>query len=395
MPDARSRFAIIFLTVLIDLIGFGIVIPILPYYAQRLGAGGLGLGALFGVFSLMQFFSTSLLGRLSDRVGRRPVLLTTMAINAAGYVLFAFAGSYGVLFLARVVSGFAGGNISVAQAYVADITPPAERSRGMGILGAAFGIGFAVGPAIGGLAGSHEAAGLVAAGLSLVNLVSAFVILQESLRPEHRSERSGLGLAAIVRGMRDRRLRPLMLVWLIIPFSFAGYTVALPLYAGSSFGWHERQLGYFFTIIGLTMAAVQGYLFGRFTRRFGDRALVIAGTLGMAIGVAMPPFIGTAVQLYAAAVFLACSQSLVSPAASGLVSVYASPSEQGTILGAAQALGALGRFAGPEALGQLYDARGARAAFLAAGAVMLLAWLATLWLPDEGQRAGATGRAHR
>jgi MFS family permease len=167
MPTGRSRVAIIFLTVLIDLVGFGIVIPILPYHAQALGAGGFGLGALFGVYSLMQFFGTSLLGRLSDRVGRRPVLLATMIINAAGYVLFAFARTYPLLFLARAVSGFAGGNISVAQAYMADISTPAERSRAMGTIGAAFGLGFVVGPAIGGFAGSTVLAGWIAAALSI------------------------------------------------------------------------------------------------------------------------------------------------------------------------------------------------------------------------------------
>src|SRR5881409_1798890 len=145
-------------------------------YAQRFGAHGIGYGALVFVFSAMQFLSTALLGRLSDRVGRRPILLTTMLINAAGYTLFAFAPSYAVLFVARVISGFASGNISAAQAYVADITPPAERARGMGLIGAAFGIGFVLGPLIGGLAGhyvGHLAPGLIAAGLSIINFFSA------------------------------------------------------------------------------------------------------------------------------------------------------------------------------------------------------------------------------
>src|SRR3989475_9942508 len=151
MPAARSRLAVIFFTVLIDLIGFGIIIPILPYYAQRLGAGGLGLGVLLGAYSLMQFVATALLGRTSDRVGRRPILLTTMLCNAVGYLLFAWAHSYAILLLARVVSGFAGGNISAAQAYMADITSPAERSRGMGVIGGAVWLGFVIGPAVGGL----------------------------------------------------------------------------------------------------------------------------------------------------------------------------------------------------------------------------------------------------
>src|SRR3989442_4116399 len=147
----RSGLAVIFVTVLIELIGFGSVLPILPMYAQRFGAHGIGYGALVFVFSAMQFLSTALLGRLSDRVGRRPILLTTMLINAAGYTLFAFAPSYAVLFVARVISGFASGNISAAQAHMAHITSPVERARGMGVIGAAFGIGFVVGPLIGGL----------------------------------------------------------------------------------------------------------------------------------------------------------------------------------------------------------------------------------------------------
>src|SRR2546428_9827586 len=142
MPAPGSRLGVIFLTVLIDLIGFGIVIPILPVYALKFGAQGIGYGALVFVFSAMQFLATALLGRVSDRIGRRPILLTTMVINAVGYVLFAFAPSYALLFVARVISGLASGNISAAQAYVADITPPAERARGMGTIGAPFRIAF-------------------------------------------------------------------------------------------------------------------------------------------------------------------------------------------------------------------------------------------------------------
>src|SRR5256884_5540624 len=186
MPATRSRLGVIFVTVVIDLIGFGIILPILPVYAQRFGAQGIGYGALVFVFSAMQFVATALLGRLSDRIGRRPILLTTMLFNAAGYVLFAFAPSYALLFIARVISGFASGNISVAQAYVADITPPAEPARGMGTIGAAFGIGFVLGPMIGGVAGHYlgdPAPGPIPGGLSLINFLSARVILAASLAP--------------------------------------------------------------------------------------------------------------------------------------------------------------------------------------------------------------------
>ena len=392
----RSRFAVIFFTVLIDLIGFGIIIPILPYYAQRLGAGGLGLGALLGAFSAMQFVATTFLGRTSDRVGRRPILLATMLINALGYVLFAAAHSYPILFIARVVSGFAGGNISAAQAYIADITTPAERSRGMGIIGAAFGLGFIIGPAVGGLSAYYlgpSAPGLVAAGLSVVNFVSAYLILPESLKAEHRTERDLGDFSHIGDAIQTPRLAPLMLAWLVAPFAFSGYTVALPLWAGVTLGWRERQLGWFFTVIGATAAVVQGYAFGKLARRFGDRALLIFGGFGMALAIAVIPALHSSAALYAWTAVLAFSNSIFGPAATGLVSVFADPSEQGTVLGAAQALAALGRLLGPLTLGRVYDASHP-AAFLVAGAVMALGGLVCLRVPQvgEGETARETAR---
>lgn len=387
MSAARPRFAVIFFTVLIDLIGFGIIIPILPYYAQRFGAGGLGLGALLGVFSLMQFAATAFLGRTSDRVGRRPILLVTMVVNAIGYLLFAAAQSYPVLFVARVVSGFAGGNISAAQAYIADLTTPAERSRGMGIIGAAFGLGFIIGPAVGGLSAHYlgpAAPGLVAAGLSLANFVSAYFILPESLRQEHRAVRDPWDLSHIGEAIRTPRLAPLMAAWALAPFAFSGYTVALPLWAGVSLGWREQELGWLFTVIGATAAVVQGYLFGKLAGRFGDRRLLIAGAFGMALAIGVIPALHSSTALYGWTVVLAFANSVFSPAATGLVSVFADPTEQGTVLGAAQALSALGRLLGPVVVGKVYDGSPA-AAFIVAGAVMALGAIVCLRVPKSGR----------
>ena len=397
MHATRSRVAVIFLTVLIDLIGFGIVIPIVPYYAKQFGASGFEFGVLLGVYSLMQFFAAAVLGRLSDRVGRRPVLLTTMVLNTGGYLLFAFAGSYWALFASRVIGGFAGGNISAAQAYIADSTSAADRSRAMGLLGAAFGLGFVIGPAIGGGAWQYlgsAAPGLVAAGLSLLNFASAWAILPESLHPDHRTERRGLGFEAIARGLADRRLRPLMLVWGIFPFAFAGYTAALPYHAAAAFGWQQKDLALFFIVFGITGALTQGLVFRGLAPWVGERWLVILGTAGVAVAIGAVPYAHSSFVLYAWTVALALCQGVVSPAVSGLVSVYASPNEQGTTLGAAQALGALGRTLGPEAIGGAYDAAGARAAFLAAAGVMALAWLATLGLERQVTDVGMTGQAN-
>ena len=380
---SRSRLGVILLTVFIDLVGFGIVLPILPYYAQRFGAHGLGFGAVVFIYSAMQFLATAVLGKLSDRVGRRPVILATTLINAAGYCLFAFAGSYTALFVSRLISGFAGGNIAAAQAYIADITSPAARSRGMGLLGAAFGVGFILGPAIGGLAGHYggpAAPGLVAAGLSLVNFVSAYFILGESLRVEHRVARELLDFGHMREALARPRLRPLMLIFAIVPFAFSGYTVALPLYAGAAFGWRERELGWFFTIVGIVAAVVQGYVFGKLARRTSERRLVIAATFGMVVGIAPVPFLGSTAALYAWTLVLAFANSIGGPALTGLISVYSAPTEQGTMLGVAQAFGALGRTGGPLVMGALYDALGARFSFLAAAGFMLCSGVVSLGL---------------
>ena len=174
------------------------------------------------------------------------------------------------------------------------------------------------------------------------------------------------------------QIRPLAAVWFLMPFAFAGYTVALPLFAGAAFAWKERELGLLFALIGVVAATVQGYLFGRIARRTGDRALVILGMLGMAVAIAVVPFVGSSLQLYAWTIPLAFSNSVMVPAANGLVSKLAAADEQGTMLGAVQAFAALGRFAGPEALGVLYDTAGAVTTFLAAAAIMVVGGLIAL-----------------
>ena len=384
MTVSRARLGVIFLTVLIDLIGFGIVLPILPYLAQRLGAGGLGLGILMGAFSGMQFVSTAFLGRFSDTVGRRPILLLTMVINAAGYILFALAGSYPLLLLARLISGLASGNISVAQAYIADISAPAERSRAMGTIGAAFGIGFVVGPAIGGLAAhawGPAAPGFFAAGLSVINLVLAWRILPESLQDQHRRKHDLLDFGHIKDALEDRRLRALLGVWFIVPFAFTGFSTVMPLHTNAAFGWHERELGVAFTVIGVVAAVTQGWAFGKLARALGDHLLLIVGAFGMAAAIACIPFLpgSMAVTLWMAP--LAFFNSLFAPAGTGMVSILADPSEQGTILGAAQALAALGRLAGPGVYGQVLDMAGARFAYIAIGIVMVLGGVAAVMVP--------------
>jgi MFS family permease len=253
----------------------------------------------------------------------------------------------------------------------------------MGMVGAAFGIGFSLGPAIGGFAahyGGPAAPGLVAVGLSLANFVSAYFILPESLHRELRVKRRIFDLRHIADAFSRPKLRPLMIVWTLVPLAFAGYTVALPLWANAALGWKERELAILFTIIGVTAASVQGYFFGKIVRRTGERALVIVGTFGMATAIAAVPFLPSSALLYGWTFVLAFSNSVFAPAATGLVSVYADPTEQGTILGAAQAIGALGRTAGPPLIGTVYDVVSPVTSFLLAGGIMAVAGLAAFGL---------------
>jgi predicted MFS family arabinose efflux permease len=393
MPRPSTRLGVIFLTVFIDLAGFGLIIPVLPYYAEQFGASALGFGALVGVFSLSQFVATVVLGGLSDRIGRRPVLLASIGVGAAGYLLFGLASSYAWLFVARAIAGFAGGNISVAQAYIADVTLPSQRSRGMGLVGAAFGLGFIVGPALGAVAshyGGLRAVGFVAAGLCLLNLASAFLVLKESLRQEHRAARPLVDTTHLRRGFRDARFRHTFAVFGLIPFAFSGYVVAVPLFAEREFDWGSAQLGVLFTVVGVIAASVQGYLFGKVQRHTGDRPLIAWGTLGMAIGIAAIPLAGRSWEMFPCIVILALGNSLAAPALTGLISTLAGPAEQGAMLGAAQALSAIGRFSGPFLFGQMYDLAGPLATLGGAGGMMLLAWLVTLRIrPAEPAPAAA------
>jgi predicted MFS family arabinose efflux permease len=265
----------------------------------------------------------------------------------------------------------------------------------MGMIGMAFGLGFIFGPGIGGVAarlGGHAAPGLVAAGLSIVNFITAYFILPESLREENRAARDIWPFGHMADALAHPELRPLMLVWAIAPFAFAGYTVALPLWATATLGWHEQDLGIFFVVVGAVAAAVQGGLFRVLRRFLTERMLLISGMLGMAIAVGVVPFLAHSGTLYAWTVVLAFSNSIMAPAATGLVSTFAAANQQGTVLGVAQSLGALGRFSGPVIMGVVYDRTVPMVAFLVAAAVMLVGWLASMGVPKT-RRSAAEGGA--
>lgn len=393
----RASLGTIFLTVFLDLLGFGLVIPFLPGFARELGASDLVAALTGAVYSLMQFLLVPLWGRLSDRIGRRPVLLASIAATAAGMVFLGFANTLALLFAARLWSGMATANIAVAQAYIADVTPPEGRARGMGLIGMAFGLGFIFGPFVGGMlarvpimgrAGALPA--FVAAGLSVINLGFAWVTLPESLPRERRGVSSGHRRLPIDFGDTRRALtnpdlgRALGINFLVV-FWFAGMEQTFRLFTDDAFAMSVSQTGGFLGLVGVCAAVVQGGLIGRLTRKYGEVRLLIAGlflqTTGFALLGASPHV--TALPrgaLATACVLIAAGSGLVSPSVSSYVSRRAGAETQGAMLGNLQSLSALGRVLGPAAGGLLYQAISPGAPYFAGAIGMLVAAVLALGL---------------
>lgn len=386
----------LFLIVLVDLIGFGLVIPLLPFYAERFQAEPFTVTCLMAVFSLAQFITTPFLGRLSDRIGRRPVLIASTAGAAVAYVWLGLADSLLTLFVARAFAGALAGNISAAFAYVADITAPADRSKGMGVIGSAIGLGFIIGPAIGGmLAGSDAASAdyatpcLVAAGLSALAFVLTLALLKES-RP------AGLGsgearrnaLVQIWHALKVPAIGSLVALLFLATFVFAGMEATFALWSERRFGWGPMQNGYFFAALGIVTVIVQGGLVGRMSRRFGERALVIAGAVLFAAGLILTPMAGSVAELGGAMTLLALGFGIFNPALNALLSLRVAAGEQGTILGSGRSAAILGRVVGPGWAGFLFASFGIDWPFIGGAVLMAGVVLAATILVHAPDRPG-------
>lgn len=370
-----SPLAILFFTVFLDLVGFGIVIPLLPLYAERFGASPMAVVWLVAIYSLMQFLFSPWWGRLSDRIGRRPVLLVGLFGSAISYVGFGLAGSLAVLFLARALAGLMGANVGVAQAYVADITPPEERARGMGMIGAAFGLGFIFGPAIGGLL-SHfgPAIPFLAAGaLALLNGLLALRWLPES-RSGARGSVVQLGLGerwrTLARFGTDGSGWVLFAVFFLLTFAFAALEATFSLWADRRWSFTASEVAYLFAYIGVLVTLVQGGLVGPLVRRLGERRLAAAGAVSLALGLLGIPLAPSIAGLAGALALLAFGQGTTVPAIASLISRAAPTGEQGRLLGVSQSLSALGRVLGPVWGGIAFGRIGIGAPYLTGAAVV-------------------------
>ncbi len=385
MREHRAKIGTVFLIVFIDLVGFGIVIPILPLYVEDFGPSPVVFGLLMASFSIMQFLFAPILGRLSDRVGRRPVLLVSLLGSAVGYVLFGIAGSLGMLFASRIIDGISGGNISTAQAVIADITGPEDRARGMGLIGAAFGLGFVLGPAIGALLVTVAPwlPGFAAAAASLVAFVLVLTLLPETLGPEARrkARRHRFDLRDFSAALSHPLLGLCLVMVFATIFAFANFETTFAQFARLRFDFSTSTIAWLFVYAGVLGAVVQGGLVGRLSKWFGEARLIMVGTFlsFLALGLlAQAPGRG---PLLATLALLALGQGIAHPSLSSLTSKLVSADEVGGIMGVYQGMSSLARIVAPFWAEVVYGSLGFAWPFRSGSFAMLLAFsLASLLL---------------
>ncbi len=338
---------VIFLTIFVNLVGFGIIIPLLPFYAETFGASPFVIGLLFGVFSLAQLVAAPALGELSDRYGRRPVLLFSLGGTVASFVMLALAQSLTMLFVARIVDGLSGGNIATARAYVADITEPKDRARAYGFIGAAFGLGFVLGPALSAVLShiSYTAPIWAAAGVTLLAMVLAWVWLPETVHRARAATGKPFGNLAAM--MNRPAVRRVLMIDFVYWFAFAIFQTTFALFAARRFGFDVPQTAYFLAAFGLLGAVVQGGLIRPIVSRLGDKATFMVGVVCAAVGLIGVSLTHTVPMFALALVPLAFGIGFGHPTVSSLVSRAARGDEQGRVQGAASAVESLGRAFGP------------------------------------------------
>lgn len=401
--ERKSQLAVIFGTVFIYLLGFGIVIPILPLLSQDFGASAVETGLLLSVYSLMQFIFAPFWGSLSDKWGRRKILLGCLIGEAVSYLIFAYADQLSELFVARILAGFFGASISTASAAISDITPAHSRSKGMALIGAAFGLGFLFGPAIGGLLSlwgqsiSTEPGFPVrfamywVAGICFVTFLFGFRFLKETLTTENRHTSSPHRFRRLANAFSQPTVGPLMLVFFLTSFAMSSMEMNLVLYVKEKFQWGIREVSFGFAYIGIVMVITQGYIVRKILPRLGENIVLRMGLMSFSlglIGVAISPSV---YWMGLAMTFLALGNGLSNPSILGSISVLTSEKEQGIVLGSTQSLASLGRIIGPFVGGLLFEKLFMQSPFLVGGILGFLGLSIVVFL---GKRMPSVARAH-
>lgn len=392
--------AILFLIVFIDLVGFGIVIPLLPFYGLHFEASPFMVAMIMASYSLGQFVAAPFWGRLSDTIGRRPVLIISLFGAVLSYIWLGFALTLWMLFAARTVAGLMAGNISTAFAYIADITTVENRAKGMGLVGAAFGLGFIAGPAIGGilagpdpLTADFQTPAFAAAGLSFIAFVLTIALLKESLPADVRAKRTAQPRHSRLKQFKAALSKPgvglLVALSFLATFVFAGMETTFAMWSHRQFNWGPEQNGYLFAFVGIIAAILQGGVVGRLAKRFGEGNLIVQGAVALAIGMAMIPFSTSVTWLLVAMVVVAYGFSVINPALNSLISLRSDAANQGQVMGVARSATTMARVLGPAWAGALFAMLGMEWPYYAGAAVMLLVAALALRSLKDNQDAKA------
>jgi DHA1 family tetracycline resistance protein-like MFS transporter len=423
----RSPLLVIFITVFIDLIGFGIVIPVLPFYVEgtKFNASARAVGLLFASYSVMQLIFTPILGRLSDKYGRRPILFLSLLGTSLGFLIFGLATTLPMLFAGRMIDGITGGNISTAQAYIADVTTPENRAKGMGMIGAAFGMGFIFGPAIGGILSRWgiSVPFFFAAALSLANATLLYFVLPETVTPDHPARASAATgrWSQLAQALKQSQLAFVLAIYFLFIVAFSIMTASFALFTMFRFGYDAHSTGWLFVYVGIIGALIQGGLIGKLVKRFGELPLVVTGALLFAASLFAIPFTGPHTGLWSLLIVgatFSIGNSLATPSLTGLASKSVGRGEQGGVLGVTQSVASLARTVGPLISSALIfsavayfgaDAKmhnmsdhSLRATFWTASAIMFTAFLLAIYftrhhaseyadVPVEGQMSEVGG----
>jgi multidrug resistance protein len=365
------------MTIFIDITGFGIILPLLPFYVEAFHAGSTALGVLVTSFAFMQFLFSPILGRLSDRYGRRPILLLSILTSVISFLLFALADSFFMLLLSRIIAGLAT-EIGVAQAYISDVTSEKERTKWMGRMGAAHGAGFIIGPALGGFLSTYgfPAAGFVAAAIALLNLVFAFFFLPESkttLNDEEESEASSSRFNGIMSVFSKPLMSSLLTIQFIMSLAFAAFPVIMPLLAISQFGLSSSTMSFFFIYVGLIQIVFQGFIVGKLASKFGDEKLIPLGSLLMTVGVLFMAVFPIYYVFIALTTIMMIGIGFLGTAIPSVISKRTSQSTQGGTLGVTQSVSSIARIPGPLIGGFVFEFAGIGAPFFLSAFILAIA----------------------
>jgi DHA1 family tetracycline resistance protein-like MFS transporter len=358
----NSSLVFIFITIFVDMLGYGIMLPLLPFFVQAQDGGAAIAGALSSVYASAQLFAGPVLGALSDRYGRRPVLLICLLGTSAGYLILGLANSLPLIFLAVLIDGLTGGNLTTAYAYIADVTTSENRARGMGMVGAAFGLGLMAGPALGGLLSRYGlyVPAFTASAIALSNVIFGFFVLPESLPPEKREIKSisqifnwGKQFTSL---LRQANIQKFLAAMFLLNLAFAGLQSNFPLYSNYRFHWTPTQNSFFYLYVGVCAVFIQGFLFGKLQPYIGERKLTLFGLTFMAIGLAGMALAPASWMLYPAVTIVALGTGMSIPSLTALVSLRVSESEQGRLMGGTQTLLSLTSIFGPVIAGISFEA---------------------------------------